>query len=758
MATVRKIFCSRDKKITCQQFIVFTLTFLSWAHTILALAEEPSHGPSLTVDSIREQLGLNSNQLSQFHWTADGSMVGYMQVNHTALQSPSKTGTVSSIELWRLDTTSGKTSLLLSSAQIGAALIEDQAKQTTNAGHPVPHDLLKDYAWAPGNHAVLLIGSRSLAWFDLEAGKSKVLVTGNDELRDVKLSPDGRKVSFLCHHSLSITDIAVAKTIEITHSDDNLLRAETDWIYSHSLGLKTAYWWSPDAAQIAFLELDEHSVATHTIEKVNGDDKVIFYPKPSGVIPQAHIYVQSLSGGKAHEITVSPKDAGYLPRVTWLPDAKHIAIEYLSRDQQLLRLYIADAASNQTKLVLSEKDDYWINLTDDPLFLKDSKRFLWLSERTGYRHLYLYGTDGHLLAPLTKGNWEVSSLAGVDESAGQVYFTATEQSPLERQIYRVGLEGTNMTRITQEKGWHEAGLLPGSHGLWDTYSNRANPPRWNLLRVDGNKLSTLPENPPAAPPKFSPQPAEFLTVKTHMGVGLDAFIMKPPDFDPARQYPVLVYVQGGPGEQAVRDAWDGDFALWFQIMVRQGYIIFALNNRGSAGYGHLFEEPLHLRLAAQEMSDQRDGVRYLRSLPYVDKNRIGICGWGYGGFLATHAMLDLPIIYKAGFAGAPVTDWLQYDTAFAERYLGDTVHNDNGYDASSPLDNVANLKTPFLIAQGTADETVHLKQTLTLLDGLIAAGNSPDLLLLPDQGHEIEDPHARSLLFKRLTEFFLKNL
>jgi dipeptidyl-peptidase-4 len=234
--------------------------------------------------------------------------------------------------------------------------------------------------------------------------------------------------------------------------------------------------------------------------------------------------------------------------------------------------------------------------------------------------------------------------------------------------------------------------------------------------------------------------------------------MKPPDFDPSHKYPVIVYVAGGPGEQIVRDAWGGDVMLWFSMMAQKGYIIFALDNRGSGGHGHLFEEPIHLRFSATEMADQRDGILYLHSQPWVDRARIGICGWGYGGFLALHGMLDRPLLYKAGFAGSPITDWHLYDAVFTERYLEDPQHNLDGWLSSSPIENAANLSGPLMIAEATLNEKIHTENSLMLLDELLDKGKYADILLFPDRRDLFEDRATRKAMFQRLSDFFLKNL
>jgi dipeptidyl-peptidase-4 len=460
--------------------------------------------------------------------------------------------------------------------------------------------------------------------------------------------------------------------------------------------------------------------------------------------------------------------------VNWLPDSKHVAVQRLNRAQTNLDLMIADAATGASRVALTEKDQYWINVSDDLRFLQDGQRFLWSSERTGFRHIYFYSLEGKELAQLTKGDWEVSAIDAVDEKAGLIYFTATEKSPAERQVYRVGLDGSGFARITKEAGTHavnfapSAGSPPGLNmasnvttsvsAFIDTYSNTMNPPRQALLRPDGSRIAVLNENKVAELANYQLSPVEFLQVKTHDGVMLNAWMIKPPDFEPHRKYPVLVYTYGGPHAQVVMNEWERSTFLWHQLMAEKGYIIFALDNRGSAGRGHLFEEPIHFRLGAQELSDQRDGAAYLKSLPYVDANRMGIWGWSYGGHMTLHAMFEDWNDFKAGFAGGPVTDWHYYDSIYTERYLGLLPQNEDYYKESSPIDKVKQFRGKLLIAHGTGDDNVHFANTLALINELIENGKYVEVMPFPGRGHGVSDGPARRLLMERVTRFFLDNL
>ncbi len=359
---------------------------------------------------------------------------------------------------------------------------------------------------------------------------------------------------------------------------------------------------------------------------------------------------------------------------------------------------------------------------------------------------------------ITRGQWEVTSLDAMDEAKGLVYFTATEKSPLERHLYRVALDGTGFTQLTKEEGTHAAVFSANASAFVDTYSNAGTPPRQDLYRANGSRIATINENKIAELADYHPSPMEFVTVKSHDGVQLNASIIKPPDFNAHKKYPVLVYTYGGPRAQVVRNAWGGANFLWHELMAQKGYIIFSLDNRGSSGRGHAFETPLHLRLGAQELSDQRDGVQYLKSLPYVEATRIGILGWSYGGHMTLHAMFEAGDDFKVGFAGGPVTDWRYYDSIYTERYLGMPQKNEKGYQDSSPVKYAAQLKGKLLIAHGTGDDNVHFANTLSVINDFIEAGKYVEVLAFPGRGHGVSDPPAERVMMQRVTQFFLDNL
>ena len=719
---------------------------------------------SLTPDRILAQPNLNGELLRQLHWTSNGTRLAWLRTTLSPAPPPApgppspQLAGPPATEIWSLDTVTAHSSLLVSATQLAAALgAAAPVRRTEDDDHPAAPAHLTDYAWSPDGRALLLITPVSLVWLDLESGYARTLVSG--ELSDAQLSPDGRHASFIRDRSLWLTTIATGASRRFSlPGTADLREGEPDWPYRNELGLRAAYWWSPDSSRIAYLETDDHATGKYNLRSADGHENPIVYPLPGTPLPIVRLFLQPVSGGPRRPVDLDSANPGYLPRVNWTPDSRQLAVERLSRDQKTLDLLLVDAATGRSRVLLSDKDSYWINLNDGPHFLRDSKRFVWSSERTGYRHLYLYDVTGRRLSQLTSGNWEVTSLDGIDESRGQIYFTSTQPSPLDRQIYRVNLDGSDLTPITQLKGTHQAFFSPGAQFFVDTFSTSATPPRQEVSHADGTKLAAINENPVPSLAAYNLPPVEFLTVKTHMGADLNALMIRPPGFDPFRKYPAIVYIAGGPGEQIVRDMWGGDTFLWLRMMAQKGYVIYAQDGTGTAGRGHLFEEPLHLRLSSLEMADQRDGVRYLRSLPYIDAARVGIYGWGYGGFLVLHAMLDKPIAYKAGIAGAPVSDWRLYDAVFSERYLDDPVRNQDGYLDSMPTENARNLTGPLLIVQGMTDEKVHVENSLILLNEFLETARYPSVMFFPDRGHIFEDHEARLALYRAMTDFFVKNL
>lgn len=735
----------------------FVLLAAALLHAVLvsptvAQQSPDSVGKTLTVERIYSQPSLSGQLTRGLTWAPDGKEIGYFETKGKGKEAKT--------ELWVMDAATGERRLLVASDKLESILPAElsRATQATGLGRRPP----SQYQWSPGGGALLFQGPTALAWFDLQTQTARPLVTGKSGIADPKISPDGKFVSFVREHNVWLVNVADGRERALTQGGtEELRKGELDWVYPEELDCKTAYWWAPDSSAIAYLEMDERKVSQYPLVEFaspSGKADMERYPVAGGTNPIVRVFVAPLSGSEPRAMDIGAETDIYIPRVNWLRDSKGVAIQRLNRTQTQLDLLVADAANGKSRVILSEKDPYWINVSDDLYFLKDGKRFVWSSERSGYRHLYVFDLEGRQLAQITKGEWEVTGLDAADETKGAVYFTATEKSPLERHLYRAGLDGAGFARVTKEEGTHTVVVAPNGAAFVDTYSNAAAPPRQDLYRADGTHIAVINENKVAELADYRLSPMEFLTVRSRDGALLNASMIKPTDFDAKRKYPVLVYTYGGPHAQVIRNAWGGPNFLWHELMAQKGYIIFSLDNRGSSGRGHAFETPLHFRLGKQELEDQRDGAAWLKSLPYVDGNRVGIWGWSYGGHMTLHAMFEAGDDFKVGFAGGPVTDWRYYDSIYTERYLGLPQQNEKGYEDSSPVKYAGQLKGKLLIAHGTGDDNVHYANTLSAINALVEAGKYVEVLAFPGRGHGVSDPPARRVLMQRVTQFFLDNL
>jgi dipeptidyl-peptidase-4 len=405
--------------------------------------------------------------------------------------------------------------------------------------------------------------------------------------------------------------------------------------------------------------------------------------------------------------------------------------------------------------VLTEEDRFWVNLGPGPFFIKDGEEFLWTSERSGFRHIYRYSSGGRLLAQLTSGDWEVTEIAGVDERGGQVYFISTEAGPLERQLYRVSLDGGARTRITAAAGTHAVSVAPACQYLLDTVSRLRPPPRRVLLDPGGAERAVVDDSGAAVLEDFDLLPAEIVSVTAPDGVALYARLIRPAGFEAGREYPAVVFVYGGPHSQNVRDLWQGPSLE--QVLAHRGFVVWQLDNRGSAGRGHAWESALYREFGAKELADQQEGVRHLVSMGFVEASRLGVYGWSYGGFLTLYSLLHAPELFRAGVAGAPVTDWRNYDTIYTERYLGLPSENPEGYRRSSPVFSAANLRSRLLLIHNLQDDNVLFQNTVQMADALQRAGRPFEMMIYPQRTHGVTGT-ARQHLWATIVEFFERTL
>jgi len=611
--------------------------------------------------------------------------------------------------------------------------------------------------WLASGRELLIRAGGDLFLFRLEAGGWVQLTATAEAERDPKLSPDGRWVSFRRAHDLWVMEIETRKVTRLTHDGSaTLLNGELDWVYPEELALATAHWWSPDSKRIAYLQFDvarEPLYPQVDLLPLRPNYEPQRYPKAGEPNAEVRLGVIPAGGGPTRWMDLGQTRDMLLARFYWLPDSSGLAVQRLNRVQNRQDLVLADAATGASGVVLTESDAYWINVRDNFRWLKGGSEFLWWSERDGFGHLYRYTRDGRLLGRLTGGEWEVTELAGVDEKAGVVYYVSTQASPLERQLYRVSLEGGEPRRITGQEGTHSISMSPAAEFYLDTFSNLSTPPATTVHAADGAELAVLRPADTRALSDYEILPTEILQVKASDGAVLYARLIKPAGFQPGRRYPVVVVVYGGPHAQAVRNAWAG--LSFDQVLAHRGFAVWQLDNRGSTGRGHRWEAVVHRNLGAKELEDQKEGLRHLLSLGFADPERIGIHGWSYGGYMTLYCLLNEPGLFRAGVAGAPVTDWRNYDTIYTERYMGLPSENADGYRRSSPLNKAGALKAELLLVHNLEDDNVLIQNTVQMADALQRAGKRFWMMLYPAKGHGAQN---RRHLNELMLAFFERTL
>ena len=692
----------------------------------------------INIDTVIQQS--HENEAPQIVWAPDGKHFAYFRGNEVMLY----------------DIASKSEKSLLSLEPLEKAAV------------PVPEPLRFDWQnrrvsedsieWSRSGKHLLLSVRGDLFFYSLDHGTWEQLTATAEAERDPKLSPDGAQVAFRRGHDLYTLDIATRRVSRLTDDGSaTLLNGEVDWVYPEELDLSTAYWWSPDSKRIAYMQFDIAHEFVYPQTSLTGLRAVAEperYPQAGSPNADVRVGVVPASGGVTRWMDLGETRGFLIPRVHWTPDSTRLLIERMNRVQTHMDLLLADASFGAAHSILSEADPYWINHNDLFRFVGNDE-FLWGSERDGFCHLYLYSLDGKQQKRLTEGNWAVTEVAGVDEAHQKVYFVSTEASPLDRVLYSVKLNGKDRTRISRESGTHAISLGPTAEYYLDTFSSSTEQPRSDLYSGTGDKLAGFRGRKITFSDEYAVQPGEIAQLKSQDGKLLYGRLIKPANFRAGEKYPAIVMVYGGPGVQTVTNSWQA--ADWAQALAARGFVIWEMDNRGSTGRGHAFETPLSRRFGKAELADQLEGVRYLIAQGFVDPARVGIYGWSYGGFMTLYSLLNAPDVFRVGIAGAPVTNWRNYDTIYTERYLGLPSENVDGYRASSPLDYASNLKAKLLIVHNIEDDNVLFQNTVQITEALEQAGKRFDMAIYTGKSHGVTGPVRRQLL-ETLTDFFEKNL
>jgi dipeptidyl-peptidase 4 len=614
----------------------------------------------------------------------------------------------------------------------------------------------QSFQWSSSGQEMLISLQGDLFLLHTDSGKWEQLTATAESERDPKLSPDGRFASFRREHDLYSLEIASKRVTRLTADGSaTLWNGELDWVYPEELNLSTAHWWSPDSSRIAYLQFDVgHESMFPQVDLLSwrAFAEPERFPQPGTPNADVRLGVAPVEGGPTRWMEIGETRDHLLARVDWAPDSLELAYQRLNRIQNHLELGLADVRTGVPRVILTEDDSYWVNVNDDFRFLNKGKQFLWGSERDGYHHLYLCSTDDRRVLQLTKGDWEVTEVAGVNEDTHEVFFVSNEESPLERQLYRVRLDGKQKQRLSGGAGTHSISMSPTTVYYMDTASSLATPPRRTLHESDGSQIGVYKE---ATPPDVEILPTEIVPIKAPDGVDLYARMIKPAGFSPDKKYPVVVTIYGGPGVQAVRNAWMG--ADFDQVLAQKGYVVWQLDNRGSAGRGHTWESKIYHETGAHELNDQLDGIHYLATLGFADMSRVGIRGWSYGGYMTLYALANAPGVFKAGIAGAPVTDWRNYDSIYTERYMGLPDENPEGYKRSSPQTKAGEIKARLLILHNIEDDNVHFQNSLQMANALERDGKQFQMIVYPQKSHGVNGA-AQKQMQQAMLDFFEKAL
>jgi dipeptidyl-peptidase-4 len=432
----------------------------------------------------------------------------------------------------------------------------------------------------------------------------------------------------------------------------------------------------------------------------------------------------------------------------------------MNRHQNKLELLLADANTGATSVLLTETNPYYIDIHDNLTFLKTGQQFIWTSEQDGWNHVYLYDMEGNLIRQVTQGEWEVTEFYGVDEDNGVVYYQSTEPSPLQRDLYKINLLGKGKRKLNKSDGWNGAQFSSTFDYYVESHSTANSPASYTVYNQKGKLIRVIEDNKDLRQIQedYAVGPVEFFDFETNQGVQLNGYLIKPKDFSPDQEYPVLMYLYGGPGSQQVKDSWGGRYYWWFQMLAQQGFVVACVDNRGTGGRGQEFKKMTYLQLGKFETVDQVEAARHLGSLPFVDKDRIGIFGWSYGGYMSSLCLLKGNDVFKAAIAVAPVTNWKWYDTIYTERYMRDEKENAEGYRDNSPVYFADRLKGNYLLVHGMGDDNVHFQHTAEMANALVAANKQFDTYFYPNRNHGIYGGYTRLHLFTKMTQFLDEKL
>lgn len=595
---------------------------------------------------------------------------------------------------------------------------------------------------------------------------TKELTKVLEQVQEPTFSPDGTKIGFAKANNLFIYDIASKSTIQVTTDGKKnaIINGITDWVYEEEFAFVRAFDWSADGKKLAYIRFDETEVPQFSMDLYKKDlyptADTFKYPKAGEKNALVSLHVYDVNGKSSMAINLGNYNDFYIARMKWTNDANVLSAQVLNRHQDNLDLIFVDGTTGTAKVVLNEKDKAYVDVTDNLTFLKDNS-FIWTSEKDGYNHIYVYDKTGKLKNQVTKGNWEVTNYYGFDEKNKTIFYQSVENGSTVRDVYKISLDGKKKVKLSQNVGTNAATFSPDFTYFINTYSSSTVPMTYTLNNSkDGKQVQSIVENTALLDKlkKYDLPTKEFFELTTEKGHKLNAWIIKPKNFDATKKYPVFMYQYSGPGSQQVANDWLDTNDMWFMMLSQEGYITVCVDGRGTGFKGAEFKKCTQKELGKFEVEDQIDAAKVIGNYSYVDKSRIGIFGWSYGGFMSSNCLFKGNDVFKMAIAVAPVTNWRFYDSIYTERYMQTPQENPSGYDDNSPINHVSKLKGNFLLIHGTADDNVHVQNSMQMIEALIQANKQFDWAIYPDKNHGIFGGKTRIQLFTKMTNFIKEKL
>jgi dipeptidyl-peptidase 4 len=595
---------------------------------------------------------------------------------------------------------------------------------------------------------------------------SKTLTLLTDyKVQEPTFSPDGSKVAYGYQNNLYYKDLSSGNVTQVTTDGvkNRIINGITDWVYEEEFAFVRAFDWSKDGTHLAFIRFDETEVPEFSMDiygkELYQTQTVFKYPKAGEANADVSLHLYDLNAGTTSKVDVSLFNSYYIPRIKFTNDNNILSVQLTNRHQDVIDLVFVDVKKNISELILQERDDAYVEVTDNLTFLNDNS-FIWTSEKDGWNHIYHYSKKGTLINQVTKGEWEVTKYYGFDPKTARIYYQSTENGNINRDVYSVSNSGKNKVRLTHQVGNNSASFSSDYTYFINTFSNTDTPYEFTLNEaLTGNKVREIKNNSVLKEKldNYKLSPKEFSTIHIN-GHDLNMYTIKPLNFDPNKKYPLLMYQYSGPGSQQVANRWNGSNDYWHQMLAQQGYIIACVDGRGTGLKGRDFKKMTQKELGKYEVEDQISVAQEFGKLPYIDASRIGIWGWSYGGFMSSNCLFQGADTFAMAIAVAPVSSWRFYDTIYTERYMQTPQENASGYDNNSPITHVDKMKGDLMLVHGSGDDNVHVQNTWRLVEALVQANKDFDWLVYPDKNHGIYGGNTRLHLYNKMTNFIKESL